>query len=130
MERQGVFGHSMGGHGAITIALRNPERFRSCSAFAPISRPTVSGWSNPAFRRYLGGNENSWRAYDACLLIEDGHRFPEFLVDQGSADNFLEEGLRPDELRDACEAAGIPLMLRMQNGYDRSLLLFHFDIHG
>ncbi len=120
MTRQGIFGHSMGGHGAITIALRNPERFRSCSAFAPISRPTLSGWSDPAFRKYLGGDEESWRPYDACLLIEDGHRFPEFLVDQGTTDDFLEDGLRPGELQKACEKAGIPLTLRMQEGYGHS----------
>lgn len=120
MTRQGIFGHSMGGHGAITIALRNPGRFRSCSAFAPISRPTLSGWSDPAFRKYLGQDEDSWRAYDACLLIEDGHRFPEFLVDQGTTDSFIEDGLRPGELQKACGQAGIPLMLRMQEGYGHS----------
>lgn len=120
MERQAITGHSMGGHGALTIALKNPGVFRSCSAFAPISRPAVSGWSNPAFRKYLGPDENSWRAYDACLLIEDGHRMPEVLVDQGTADIFLEDGLRPDELRKACEAAGIPITLRMQEGYGHS----------
>ncbi|WHO75328.1 S-formylglutathione hydrolase [Rhizobium sp. BT03] len=120
MDRQGIFGHSMGGHGAITIALKNPDRFRSCSAFAPISHPSVSGWSKPALRKYLGADENTWRAYDACSLIEDGHRFPELFVDQGMADSFLEDGLRPDELRQACEAAGIPFRLRMQEGYGHS----------
>ncbi|MGO7172196.1 S-formylglutathione hydrolase, partial [Rhizobium leguminosarum] len=94
MDRQGIFGHSMGGHGAITIALKNPGRFGSCSAFAPISHPSVSGWSKPAFQKYLGSDEARWRAYDACSLIEDGHRFPEFLVDQGTGDSFLEDGLR------------------------------------
>ncbi|MGO7210371.1 S-formylglutathione hydrolase [Rhizobium ruizarguesonis] len=120
MTRQGIFGHSMGGHGAITIALKNPERFGSCSAFAPISHPSVSGWSKPAFQKYLGSDEARWRAYDACSLIEDGHRFPEFLVDQGTADSFLEDGLRPEELRQACETAGISLRLRMQEGYGHS----------
>ncbi|NKL35968.1 S-formylglutathione hydrolase [Rhizobium leguminosarum bv. viciae] len=120
MDRQGIFGHSMGGHGAITIALKNPERFGSCSAFAPISHPSVSGWSKPAFQKYLGSDETRWRAYDACSLIEDGHRFPEFLVDQGTADGFLEDGLRPEELRQACETAGISLRLRMQEGYGHS----------
>ncbi|MBX4951383.1 S-formylglutathione hydrolase [Rhizobium binae] len=120
MDRQGIFGHSMGGHGAITIALKNPERFRSCSAFAPISHPSVSGWSKPALRKYLGADEKAWRAYDACSLIEDGHRFSEFFIDQGTADSFLEDGLRPEELRQACEAAGIPLKLRMQEGYGHS----------
>ncbi|MBY3118601.1 MULTISPECIES: S-formylglutathione hydrolase [Rhizobium] len=120
MTRQGIFGHSMGGHGAITIALKNPGRFGSCSAFAPISHPSVSGWSKPAFQKYLGSDEARWRAYDACSLIEDGHRFPEFLVDQGTADSFLEDGLRPEELRQACETAGISLRLRMQEGYGHS----------
>lgn len=119
-ERQGIFGHSMGGHGALSVALKNPERFRSCSAFAPIAHPSVSGWSKPAFQKYLGTDESAWRAYDACLLIEDGHRFSEFLVDQGTADSFLEDGLRPDELKQACAAADIPLTLRMQEGYGHS----------
>ena len=120
MSRQGIFGHSTGGHGAITIALKNPDRFRSCSAFAPICRPSVSGWSRPAFEKYLGPDQAAWRAYDACSLIEDGRRFLEFLVDQGDADSFLADGLRPDELRAACDAAGIDLTLRMQEGYVHS----------
>lgn len=120
MSRQGIFGHSMGGHGALTIALKQPERYRSCSAFAPIARPMLAGWSRPAFEKYLGAEEASWRRYDACALIEDGHRFGEFLVDQGSADGFLEDGLRPWLLDDACKAAGIRLELRMQEGYDHS----------
>ncbi|MFN3549688.1 MAG: S-formylglutathione hydrolase [Mesorhizobium sp.] len=120
MARQSIFGHSMGGHGALTIALRNPERFRSCSAFAPIVHPATADWSSKAFERYLGPNEADWRAYDACLLIEDGHRFDAFLVDQGKADGFLQEGLRPWLLEEACRKAGIPLTLRMQDGYDHS----------
>jgi len=120
MAHQAIFGHSMGGHGALTIALKNPERFKSCSAFAPITRPMVAGWSKPAFEKYLGSDEGSWRAYDAVTLIEDGKRFPEFLVDQGSADGFLEDGLRPWLLDEACKAAGIPLELNMREGYDHS----------
>ncbi|MEP9398469.1 S-formylglutathione hydrolase [Mesorhizobium sp. KR2-14] len=120
MSRQAIFGHSMGGHGALTIALKQPERFKSCSAFAPITRPMVAGWSKPAFEKYLGADEASWRAYDAVALIEDGKRFPEFLVDQGSADGFLEDGLRPWLLDEACKAAGIPLTLNMREGYDHS----------
>ncbi|WP_315919623.1 S-formylglutathione hydrolase [Mesorhizobium sp. SP-1A] len=120
MSRQGIFGHSMGGHGALTIALRNPERFRSCSAFAPIVHPMTAGWSKPAFEKYLGPDEAAWRAYDAVALIEDGKRFPELLVDQGTKDGFLEEGLRPWLLEEACGKAGIPLDLRMQEGYDHS----------
>lgn len=120
MARQGIFGHSMGGHGAITMALKQPDRFRSCSAFAPISHPSVSDWSKPAFLKYLGSDEQKWRAYDACSLIEDGQRFPEILVDQGTADGFLADGLRPDALERACKQAGIALTLRMQDGYDHS----------
>ncbi|TIT74576.1 MAG: S-formylglutathione hydrolase [Mesorhizobium sp.] len=120
MSRQSIFGHSMGGHGALTIALKNPGRFRSCSAFAPIVQPTTAGWSRPAFEKYLGTDEKSWRAYDATLLIEDGHRYGELLVDQGTADGFLQDGLRPWLLEDACSKAGISLTLRMQEGYDHS----------
>ncbi|MCX8282406.1 S-formylglutathione hydrolase [Phyllobacterium sp. 0TCS1.6C] len=120
MERQAIFGHSMGGHGAITLALKNPGRFRSVSAFAPIARPMVAGWSRPAFEKYLGPDENAWRAYDSVALIEDGFRIPELLVDQGKADGFLDDGLRPWLLEDACKAAGIPLTLNMRDGYDHS----------
>ncbi|ARP63400.1 S-formylglutathione hydrolase [Mesorhizobium sp. WSM1497] len=120
MTRQAIFGHSMGGHGALTIALKNPERFKSCSAFAPIVQPSTAGWSKAAFEKYLGGYEATWRVYDATSLIEDGRRFPELLVDQGTADGFLKDGLRPWLLEDACTRAGIPLTLRMQDGYDHS----------
>lgn len=120
MARQGVFGHSMGGHGALTLALKDPGRYRSCTAFAPIVQPSTAGWSRPAFEKYLGADDAAWRAYDACALVEDGGRFPEFLVDQGSADGFLNEGLRPWLFAAACEKAGIPLTLRMQEGYDHS----------
>ncbi|RJG45414.1 S-formylglutathione hydrolase [Mesorhizobium sp. DCY119] len=120
MNRQAIFGHSMGGHGALTIALKHPDRFKSCSAFAPIAHPMTAGWSKPAFEKYLGADEASWRAYDTVALIEDGKRFPEFLVDQGKADGFLDDGLRPWLLDEACKAAGIPLTLRMQDGYDHS----------
>jgi S-formylglutathione hydrolase len=120
MERQGIFGHSMGGHGAITIALKNPGRYRSCTAFAPIAQPSMAGWSRPALEKYLGADEAAWRAYDATLLIADGRRFPELLVDQGTADSFLEEGLRPQLLEKACRDAGMELTLRMQDGYDHS----------
>lgn len=120
LKRQGIFGHSMGGHGALTIALKNPGRFRSCSAFAPIVAPSSAGWSKPAFEKYLGDDQAAWRAYDACALVEDGHRFHDFLVDQGTADGFLEEGLRPWLFREACEKAGIALTLNMREGYDHS----------
>lgn len=120
MSRQAISGHSMGGHGALTIALKNPGRFKSCSAFAPIVNPMTADWSRPAFQKYLGPDESRWRACDACALIEDGHRFPEFLVDQGTADGFLDDGLRPWLLEAACRDAGIPLTLNMREGYDHS----------
>lgn len=120
MNRQGIFGHSMGGHGALTIALKHPDRFRSCSAFAPIVQPMTAGWSKGAFEKYLGSDQAAWRAYDACALVEDGHRFSEFLVDQGTADGFLDDGLRPWLFEEACKKADIPLTLNMREGYDHS----------
>ncbi|MEN3931594.1 S-formylglutathione hydrolase [Microvirga sp. W0021] len=121
-ERQGIFGHSMGGHGAITLALKNPGHFGSVSAFAPIVQPSTADWSRPAFEKYLGADEAFWRAYDATLLIEDGFRVNELLVDQGSADPFLENGLKPWLLEEACQKADIPLTLNMREGYDHSYL--------
>ncbi len=120
MTRQGIFGHSMGGHGALTIALRNPELFRSVSAFAPIVAPLQCPWGEKALGGYLGADRTTWRAYDACALIEDGARVKDILVDQGDADGFLVEQLKPELLVAACEAAGIDLTLRMQPGYDHS----------
>jgi S-formylglutathione hydrolase len=120
MNRQGIFGHSMGGHGAITLALKHPDRFRSCSAFSPITQPSTADWSRPALEKYLGPDEKTWRTYDTTLLIADGARFKEFLVDQGSADNFLQGGLKPWLLEEACAKAGIPLVLNMREGYDHS----------
>ena len=120
MTRQGICGHSMGGHGALTLALKNPDRFRSASAFAPIVAPGQVPWGQKALAGYLGEDRASWRAYDAVALIEDGARFVDFLVDQGSNDPFLAEQLRPELLAKACADAGIPLTLRMQPGYDHS----------
>ena len=120
MDRQGIFGHSMGGHGAMTIALKNPDRFRSCSAFAPIVEPSTADWSMPAFEKYLGADKSAWRAYDACALVEDGARFPEFLIDQGKADGFLENGLRPWLFEEAVKDTGIGLTLRLHERYDHS----------
>jgi S-formylglutathione hydrolase len=119
-DRQSIMGHSMGGHGALTIALRNPGRFASVSAFAPIASPMRCPWGEKALAGYLGTDRGQWRQYDSCALIEDGARLPELLVDQGTADNFREQQLRPELLEAACEAAGIKLTLRRQEGYDHS----------
>ena len=117
MDRQGIFGHSMGGHGALVMALRNAERFRSCSAFAPIVNPMTAEMAAKGFSRYLGADEAAWRAYDAVALVEDGHAFPDILIDQGDADVFLDDGLRPWLLADACKGGLTDLQLRMQPGY-------------
>lgn len=120
LERQGITGHSMGGHGALTIALRFPERFRSFSAFAPIVAPSQVPWGQKALTGYLGGERESWRSHDAVALIEDGARLPELLVDVGDADPFIEKELQPELLERACADAGIALTLRRQPGYDHS----------
>jgi S-formylglutathione hydrolase len=119
-DRTGIFGHSMGGHGALVSALRNPARYRSVSAFAPISAPMHCPWGEKAFSRYLGPNRAAWRPWDAAALVEDGHRVPGILVDQGLSDTFLATQLMPERLEQACAAAGIPLTLRRQPGYDHS----------
>ena len=119
-NRQGIFGHSMGGHGALTVALRHPGRFRAVSAFAPIVAPSQVPWGEKAFSGYLGDDRAAWRQHDAVALIEDGHRVPELLVDQGTDDTFLARELRPELLERACADAGIPLTLRRQQGYDHS----------
>lgn len=120
MDRQGIFGHSMGGHGAMTIALKNPDRFRSCSAFAPIVEPSTADWSIPAFEKYLGSDQSTWRQYDACALVADGARFPEFLIDQGLADSFLDNGLRPWLFEEAIKGTDMRLTLRLHERYDHS----------
>ncbi len=120
LSRQGITGHSMGGHGALTIALRNPGRFRSVSAFAPIVAPALVPWGEKALTGYLGDDRAAWRRYDACALIADGARLDEILVDVGDADGFLAEQLRPELLEAACAAARIKLTLRRQPGYDHS----------
>jgi S-formylglutathione hydrolase len=119
-ERQGITGHSMGGHGALTVALRNPGRFRSVSAFSPIVAPSQVPWGQKALGGYLGCDENAWLQHDAVALIEDGARLPELLVDVGTDDPFLRVQLRPELLERACSEAEIPLTLRLQPGYDHS----------
>ena len=120
LSRQGLSGHSMGGHGALTIGLRNPGRFRAVSAFSPIVSPMNCPWGEKALAGYLGADRAAWRAYDACALIADGGRLPESLVEQGSADPFLKEQLKPELLEEACRNAGIPLTLNRRDGYDHS----------
>jgi len=120
MDRQSITGHSMGGHGALTIALRNTDRFRAVSAFAPIVSPMHCPWGEKALGGYLGADRAAWRAYDACALIEDGARVAEILVDQGGGDAHLESQLKPHLLSRACDDAGIALTLRMEPGYDHS----------
>jgi S-formylglutathione hydrolase len=120
MTRQGIFGHSMGGHGALTLALKAPGRYRSVSAFAPICHPIDVDWGRKAFPAYLGEDRAAWRAHDAVCIIEDGARLDEILVDQGTADGFLDTQLRPGMLETACQTAGIPLTLNLREGYDHS----------
>jgi S-formylglutathione hydrolase len=119
--RVGIFGHSMGGHGALTVALKNQDYYKSVSAFAPISSPMRCPWGEKALTGYLGSDRARWREYDATALIEErGWRGPALLVDQGSADPFLETQLKPGLLEEACRRAGVPLTLRLQAGYDHS----------
>jgi S-formylglutathione hydrolase len=119
--RRGIFGHSMGGHGALVLALRNPKRYRSVSAFAPICAPSRVPWGEKAFSRYLGEDRAAWAQWDTCALLAGGARVDgTILVDQGTRDQFLDEQLRPDLLRAACAAAGQPLELRLHDGYDHS----------
>ena len=120
MDRQAITGHSMGGHGALTVALNHPGRFRSVSAFAPIVAPGQVPWGQKALGGYLGENRDAWRKHDAVALIEHGARVDEILVDVGTADPFIENELRPELLEAACAAAGLPLTLRRQQGYDHS----------
>ena len=120
MSRQSIFGHSMGGHGALIMALRNPQKYKSCSAFAPIVEPSSASWSSEAFKKYIGLNKEYWDMYDSVSLVKKGYVFPEILIDQGEADSFLDEGLRPWLLADACKNTSINLELRMQPNYDHS----------
>lgn len=122
--KKSISGHSMGGHGALICALKNPGAYQSVSAFSPICHPIECAWGQGCFTAYLGENQKSWQAYDAVALIEAGARVANILVDQGLADEFLTEGqLLPEALETACQNAGIPLQLRRQAGYDHS---YHF----
>ena len=136
-KRQGIFGHSMGGHGALTIGLKNPQKYRSLSAFAPIAAPIQSPWGLKAFTGYLGAYRAAWSQYDATELVKSGHRFSSgILVDQGTADKFLDDQLKPGLLAAACKAAGQPLELRMRDGYDHGYFFIqtfmreHLDWHA
>lgn len=119
-ERQGIFGHSMGGHGALTLGLRNPDTYRSVSAFAPVANPSVCPWGQKALSHYLGSNREAWREYDATELVRDIDRLPQhpLLIDQGLADAFLEEQLYPEHFEMACKERGLSLTLRRHAGYD------------
>jgi len=130
MGRQAITGHSMGGHGALTVALRNPGRFRSVSAFAPIVAPSQVPWGQKALGGYLGEDRSAWRSHDSVALIEDGARVPELLVDVGTADPFLEQELRPELLERACAEAGIALTLNRREGYDHSYYFISTFIAG
>lgn len=117
----GIFGHSMGGHGALTLALRHPDRYASASALAPIVAPTKVPWGQKAFSRYLGADQTAWREHDTCELIRDGKRFhSRVLIDQGGADPFLHEQLQVERIQEVCSAVNQPLTLRIQPGYDHS----------
>lgn len=135
-QRLSISGHSMGGHGALVIGLREAAMFRSVSAFAPIANPMECPWGQKAFTGYLGDDPGRWAAYDACHLIRSGHRRGEILVDQGMADPFLVEQLKPDALEAACAEAQQPLTLRRQEGYDHSYFFIstfiddHLDWHA
>lgn len=119
-DRRGISGHSMGGHGALVCALKNPGRYRSLSAFAPISNPMACPWGEKAFSRYLGPDRSRWRAWDACALLAEAKERLPLLVDQGDRDDFMHGQLKPDALQVAADAAGHPLRLRIQPGYDHS----------
>lgn len=120
LNRQGIMGHSMGGHGALTISLRNPGRYKTTSAFAPIVSPLNCPWGEKALAGYLGPDRGAWAEYDACALIAGGARLPDMLIDQGDADGFLADQLKTGLLREACSAAGQPATIRLQPGYDHS----------
>lgn len=120
--KRSIFGHSMGGHGALTLAMRHPRLFKSVSAFSPIASPTRCPWGEKAFGAYLGADRDAWRMHDAALLIEAGRAssFDDILIDQGTADQFLAEQLKPELLEEAARSAGQKITVRRQEGYDHS----------
>jgi S-formylglutathione hydrolase len=120
ISRAAIMGHSMGGHGALTIGLKNPDRYASFSAFSPIVAPTQCPWGNKAFTHYLGADESTWEEYDTCVLLGQATKQRPILIDQGTADNFLEEQLKTHLVQEASEAAGYPIEVRLQEGYDHS----------
>jgi S-formylglutathione hydrolase len=135
-DRSGVFGHSMGGHGALTLALRHPQQYRSVSAFAPVAAPSRCPWGIKAFGNYLGFDRAVWAEHDATELVKAGARVPPLLIDQGLADKFLAEQLHVDAFEAACRAAGQPLELRRRDGYDHGYFFIasfigeHLDHHA
>lgn len=120
MGKTGIFGHSMGGHGALTIAIKNPELFKSVSAFAPICSPTKVGWGENAFAIYLGDQQLKWLEYDATELILNRGWYSDILIDQGLDDEYLEQYLKPGLLQEACKQKNVPIQLRQHEGYDHS----------
>lgn len=118
--RRGIFGHSMGGHGALTLGIKNPEFYSSVSAFSPIVAPSQVPWGKKAFAQYLGADQAAWAEHDACQLVMEHGYARELLIDVGTADNFLHEQLRPELFENACTEAGVALTLRRQAGYDHS----------
>nr|WP_154324732.1 S-formylglutathione hydrolase [Pantoea sp. 201603H] len=119
-DRQAIMGHSMGGHGAIMLALRNPQTFRSVSAFAPIVNPCVVPWGQKAFTAYLGSDPDQWCQYDSCWLLRQAKSTVPLLIDQGDNDQFLADQLHPERLQEIAQEIGWPLTLRIQPGYDHS----------
>ena len=136
IELQGITGHSMGGHGALTIGLKNSDVYKSISAFSPICAPSQCPWGEKALGGYLGDDRSSWQSYDATSLLEQGKRSGEILVDQGEGDNFLEDQLKPEIFKAMCEQSDQKLQLRMQPGYDHSYYFIstfikdHIEFHA
>lgn len=135
-DRMGIFGHSMGGHGALIIALKNPGKYRSVSAFSPIVAPMHNDWGKKAFSGYLGSNEETWKQYDTCELIKQTNSNIPLFVDQGMKDEFLTDYLQPERLEAVCQAQNHPLTLRKHDGYDHSYYFIstfmedHIDYHA